>query len=166
MTRISGRPCDFSEEDEGGVACGNRTILLGGVEIGTDRSNHGATKEGWRNEEGEAVIERVTYRVLCGRFLWQVPVWVWIGTARGAGAQYAEGSGDKVGSSQYSVSAPCALVCLGFDSAAGVVDGRVCGSGSTLVRLSYHPKGSFVLRWRRVPKRGLPSGSLGKPRVR
>lgn len=69
MTRISGRPCDFSEEDEGGAACGNRTILLGGVEIGTDRSYQGATKEGWRNEEGEAVIERVTYCFLCGRFL-------------------------------------------------------------------------------------------------
>lgn len=29
----------------------------------------GATKEGWRIEEGEAVIERVTYRFLCARFL-------------------------------------------------------------------------------------------------
>lgn len=52
-----------------------------------------ATKEGWRNEEGEAVTERVTYRLLCGRF----PVWVWIGAARRAGAQYAEASGDRSG---------------------------------------------------------------------
>lgn len=59
MTRISGRPCDSSEDDKGGAACGNRTILLGGVEIGARRSYPGATKEGWRNEEGEAVTERL-----------------------------------------------------------------------------------------------------------
>lgn len=68
---ISGRPCDFSGDDEGGAACANRAILLGGIEIGVWRINRGATRggEGWRNEEGEAVTERVTYRYLCDRFL-------------------------------------------------------------------------------------------------
>lgn len=124
---------------------------MGSVEIGADRSDGGATKEGWRNEEGEAVVERVTYRLLCGRFLL---------CRCGSGPREVQAHSTRklqeTGRVEpvLFVSARCALVCLAFDSAAGVVDGRACGSGSTLVRLSYHPKGSFVLRWRRVPKRG------------
>lgn len=167
MKRISDRPCDFSEDDEGGAACGNRTILLGGLEIGADRSELGATKEGWRNEEGEAVVERVTYRFLCARFL--------RGCRSGPREVQAHSMQKPQGTAWIGRVEPvallslrselCALVCLAFDSAAGVVDGRACGSGSTLGRLSYHGKGSFVLRWRRVPKRGSASGSLGTNRA-
>jgi hypothetical protein len=77
---------------KGGAACGNREILLGGPEIehvGSIREPLG--REGWRNEEREAVTERSPTVISRVRFLCRCGSEPREG--RAAGAQYAESSG-------------------------------------------------------------------------